>query len=95
MASAAASVCCWLANEEVACRHRRWRDVARRVAFHFDSASYGVFCGPPITRLWFERLFACIPLERRDVFIRRGDMPSWISVTLVGICREVELLFRQ
>lgn len=48
-----------------------------RVAFHFDSGNYGSFYGPPITRLLFERLIECVPLERRDVFIRRGDMPLW------------------
>jgi hypothetical protein len=48
-----------------------------RVAFHFDSGSYGGFYSPPITRLVFERLIECIPSERRDVFIRRGDMPIW------------------
>ena len=48
-----------------------------RVAFHFDSGSFGGFYGPPITRLLFERLMECVPSERRDVFIRRGDMPIW------------------
>ena len=48
-----------------------------RVAFHFDSGSYGGFYGPPITRLLFERLLECVPSDRRDVFNRRGDMPIW------------------
>jgi hypothetical protein len=48
-----------------------------RAAFHFDSGRYGGFYGPPTTRLVFEALMDCIPSERRDVFIRRGDMPIW------------------
>jgi hypothetical protein len=48
-----------------------------RVAFHFDSGSYGGLYGPPITRLLFDGLIECVPSERRDVFIRRGDMPIW------------------
>jgi hypothetical protein len=48
-----------------------------RVAFHFDSGRYGSFYGPPITRLLFEGVLHCVPCDRRDVFIRRGDMPFW------------------
>lgn len=48
-----------------------------RVAFHFDSGCYGSYYGPPITRLLFEQLLECVPWDRRDVFIRRGDMPLW------------------
>ena len=48
-----------------------------RVAFHFDSGSYGGFYGPPITRLVFERLLDCVSCDRRDVFIRRGGMAIW------------------
>jgi hypothetical protein len=48
-----------------------------RVAFHFDSGSYGGLYGPPTTRLLFEGLIECIHSECRDVFIRRGDMPIW------------------
>jgi hypothetical protein len=48
-----------------------------RIAFHFDSGRYGGFYGPLTTRLLFERLLECAPCDRRDVFIRRGDMPIW------------------
>ena len=48
-----------------------------RVAFHFDAGGFGGSYGHPITAALFRGLLHCIPTERRDVFIRRGDFPIW------------------
>src|SRR5687768_11063614 len=48
-----------------------------RVAFHFDADRFGSQYGAPTTALLFHAIVLCIPEERRDLLIRRGDFPAW------------------
>ena len=45
-----------------------------RVAFHFDADAHGGYYGPPIEEMMFKALLAGIPLSRRHVRIRHGDL---------------------
>jgi hypothetical protein len=45
-----------------------------RVAFHFDADAYDGFYGLPIEEMMFKALLAAIPVGRRHVRIRHGDL---------------------
>jgi hypothetical protein len=45
-----------------------------RVAFHFDADAHGGYYGPPIEEMMFKALLAGIPVSRRHVRIKRGDL---------------------
>jgi hypothetical protein len=45
-----------------------------RVALHFQCEPYGGYYGPPIEEIVFRALLDRVPVERRHVRIRRGDL---------------------